>query len=115
MDWSGKRILVTAGASFISSHVIDQLVRKGARRIRVVDDLSSGTLQNIREHVDDGVVEVLDADLLKTGVAESACAGIDHVFHLAAIHGGRGYVDMHQAECSRNLVLDGLLISAAHR
>ena len=114
MDWSGKRILVTGGASFISSHVIDQLIAKGARQIRVVDDLTSGTLDNIRQHVDAGTIELVDASLLDAGVAEAACAGVDHVFHLAAIHGGRGYVDMHQAECSRNLVIDGLLIAAAH-
>jgi nucleoside-diphosphate-sugar epimerase len=46
-------------------------------------------------------------------VAEAAVSGIDVVFHLAAIHGGRGYVDMHQAECAKNLTIDGLLIEAA--
>lgn len=115
MDWSGKRILVTGGASFISSHVIDQLVAKGASRIRVVDDMTSGGVENIRQHVDSGVVELMSADLLQAGVAVAACRNVDHVFHLAAIHGGRGYVDMHQAECSRNLVMDGLLIAAAHQ
>jgi nucleoside-diphosphate-sugar epimerase len=39
---------------------------------------------------------------------------VDVVFHLAAIHGGRGYVDLHQAECAKNLLLDSLLIKAAH-
>jgi UDP-glucose 4-epimerase len=47
MDWNQKAVLVTGGASFISSHLIDLLVAKGARRIRVVDDLSSGRLPNI--------------------------------------------------------------------
>jgi nucleoside-diphosphate-sugar epimerase len=40
---------------------------------------------------------------------------MDVVFHLAAIHGGRGYVELHQAECAKNLALDGTLIHAAHR
>ena len=61
MDWPSRHILVTGGASFISSHVIDQLVSKGARRIRVVDDLTSGRLANIQGHIDAGTVEfVLD-------------------------------------------------------
>ncbi|HYL69934.1 MAG TPA: NAD-dependent epimerase/dehydratase family protein, partial [Candidatus Dormibacteraeota bacterium] len=42
MDWTQQAVLVTGGASFISSHLIDLLVERGARRIRVVDDLSSG-------------------------------------------------------------------------
>lgn len=114
MDWSSQRVLVTGGASFISSHVIDQLVARGARRIRVVDDLSSGRLANLRAHLDSGVVEFVQADLLAPGVAQAAVDGIDVVFHLAAIHGGRGFVDLHQAACAQNLAMDGLLVKAAH-
>jgi nucleoside-diphosphate-sugar epimerase len=36
------------------------------------------------------------------------------VFHLAAIHGGRGYVDLHQAPCSQNIAMDGMLVKAAY-
>jgi nucleoside-diphosphate-sugar epimerase len=114
MDWTQKQILVTGGASFISSHLIDLLVAKGARGIRVVDDLSSGKLANIQEHLDAGRVEFQRADLLEPGVAQRAVAGIDVVFHLAAIHGGRGFVDLHQAACAQNLAMDGMLIKAAH-
>ena len=114
MDWQNKRVLVTGGASFISSHVIDRLVAKGARTIRVVDDLSSGTKENLKGHLASGVVQLVKADLLADGVAAAACKDIDVVFHLAAIHGGRGYVDLHQAECSKNLVMDGLIVKAAH-
>ncbi len=114
MDWIQKSVLVTGGASFISSHLIDQLVARGARRIRVVDDLSSGRLTNIQGHVDAGTVEFVQADLLAPGVAQAAVAGIDVVFHLAAIHGGRGFVDLHQAACAQNLAMDGMLVKAAH-
>jgi nucleoside-diphosphate-sugar epimerase len=114
MDWTNKKILVTGGASFISSHLIDLLVAKGARQIRVVDDLTSGRLANIQGHVDSGVVEFRREDLLHTGVAERSVKGIDVVFHLAAIHGGRGFVDLHQAACAQNLAMDGLLIKAAY-
>jgi len=114
MDWDRKAVLVTGGASFISSHLIDLLVGKGARRIRVVDDLSSGRLANIQGHLDSGVVELLQADLLAPGAAQRAVDGMEVVFHLAAIHGGRGFVDLHQAACAQNLALDGMLIKAAH-
>ncbi len=113
-NWSDRHILVTGGASFISSHLIDQLVAKGARRIRVVDDLTSGRLANIQAHIDSGCVDFVRADLLQPGVAQAAVQGTQVVFHLAAIHGGRGYVDLHQGGCSQNLAMDGLLVKAAY-
>ncbi len=114
MDWKERRVLVTGGASFISSHLIDMLAGLGATKIRVVDDLSSGHLQNIQGHLESGLVEFHKADLLTPGVAEAMVHGVDTVFHLAAIHGGRGYVDLHQAACSQNLALDGMLVKAAY-
>ena len=87
----------------------------GARRLVVLDDLSTGRKQNIERHLRSEAVEFTQGDLLDDGVALGAMKGIDIVFHLAAIHGGRGYLDSHQAQCSRNLVLDGLVIDAARR
>ncbi|HKF75131.1 MAG TPA: NAD-dependent epimerase/dehydratase family protein, partial [Candidatus Dormibacteraeota bacterium] len=115
MDWSSKRILVTGGASFIGRHLVDRLLQRGARRIRIVDDLSSGELTNIDQFLESGAVELLRADLLEPEVPRDAVSGVDLVFHLAAIHGGRGYVELHQAECAQNLALDGLVIRAARR
>jgi nucleoside-diphosphate-sugar epimerase len=114
LSWSQRSVLVTGGASFIGSHLIDLLLEKGARRIRVVDDLSSGRLENIQRHVDEGRVDFRRADLLSPGVAQEAVRDMEVVFHVAAIHGGRGFVDLHQAACAQNLALDGLLIKAAH-
>jgi len=114
MDWKQKKVLVTGGASFISSHLIDHLVEKGARSIRVVDDLSSGRLANIQSHIDRGIVDFHQADLLEPGVPQRVVEGMDVVFHLAAIHGGRGFVDLHQAACAQNLAMDGMLIKAAY-
>lgn len=115
MDWKTKRLLVTGGASFIGSTLVDQLLERGATGVRIVDDHSSGTIGNVQGHIDAGRVELINANLLAPGVAESSVEGIDIVFHLAAIHGGRGYVDLHQAECAKNLALDGNLIRAAHQ
>lgn len=105
--WTGRHVLVTGGASFIGSHLVDALVARGAQ-IRVVDDLSSGTLENIRHHLTDSTIEFIQADLLEPGVVRRAVKGVNLVFHLAADHGGRGYVDTHQAGPASNLYLDGL-------
>jgi nucleoside-diphosphate-sugar epimerase len=113
MDWKGCKTLVTGGASFIGSHLVDALAARGAR-VRVVDNLSSGRLENIQEHIDEGRIEFLQGDLLDANVVREAVEGIQYVFHLAADHGGRGYVDLHQVECSTNLILDGQLVKAAH-
>ena len=51
----------------------------------------------------------VEADLREPGVTRAAMNGIEVVFHLAADHGGRGYVDLHQAGPASNLFLDGLV------
>lgn len=114
MNWENRKALVTGGASFIGSHLVDALVARGAR-VRVVDNLSSGRLENIQGHLDAGRVEFTQADLLEPGMAQRAVEGMDLVFHLAANHGGRGYVDLHQAACAANLMLDGLVFRACYQ
>ena len=113
MNLNGKRILVTGGASFIGSHLTDALVDKGAK-VRVVDNLSSGRLANIQSHIESGQVDFVEADLTDPGIAQKVVDGTQIVFHLAADHGGRGYVDLHQAACTTNLALDGMLFRACH-
>lgn len=114
MEWRNTKTLVTGGASFIGSHLVDALIALGAT-VRVVDNLSSGKLDNIRPHVDAGRVEFTHADLNDPHVADQAVRGMNVVFHLAADHGGRGYVDLHQVACATNLVLDGLVFKACSR
>jgi nucleoside-diphosphate-sugar epimerase len=110
-DWKDRPVLVTGGASFIGSHLVDALVARGAR-VRIVDDLSSGRLDNIAAHVRSGAVEFAEGDLKDAAVARRAVTGRSVVFHLAADHGGRGYVDLHQAACATNLLLDGVVFRA---
>ncbi len=114
MNWQGMKVLVTGGASFIGSHLVDALVARGAA-VRIVDDLSSGHKENIQTHLDAERVEFVQGDLRLQEVADQAVRDVEVVFHLAADHGGRGYVDLHQAACSTNLALDGLLFMACHR
>ena len=106
--WSNKKVLVTGGASFIGSHLVDALLARGAQ-VRIVDDLTSGRLANIESHLKAGRVTFIEADLREPGVTRAAMNGIEVIFHLAADHGGRGYVDLHQAGPASNLFLDGLV------
>src|SRR3990172_10691980 len=112
-NWKGRKALVTGGSSFIGSSLADALIKRGAK-VRVVDNLSSGNLSNIKEHVSNGRIEFIKGNLLDPKVSHKAVKGMQTVFHLAADHGGRGYVDLHQVECSTNFILDGMLFRAAH-
>ncbi len=111
--WAGKTVFVTGGASFIGATLTDHLVARGAKKVRIVDDLSSGHLGNISQHLGMGKVDFQQADLREPGVTRAAMQGVDIVFHLAADHGGRGYVDLHQAGPASNFFLDGLVFAEA--
>jgi len=75
------RYLVTGGAGFIGSHVVDRLVRDG-HTVRVLDDLSSGTRQNLAHH--GTTVEFLQGDIRNRPTVAQAMRGIEYVIHLAA-------------------------------
>jgi nucleoside-diphosphate-sugar epimerase len=104
-----RRVLVTGGASFIGSHLVERLVSKGLS-VRVADDLSSGRLENLEKVRKE--VEFLQGDLRDLSFANKAAEGSEIVFHLAARHGGRGYIDTHPVECCTNMIIDGNTFAA---
>ena len=110
--WQGKRVLVTGGASFIGSHIVDRLVALDAE-VRVADDLSSGRLVNLEQSCH--AVDFRQGDLRDRTFTREVMAGQQVVLHLAASHGGRGFIDTHPADCASNMVLDGIVIDEAHR
>src|SRR4051794_35822551 len=112
MELNSTPTLVTGGTSFIGSHLVERLLERGAD-VRVVDNLSSGRLDNVRTFIENGTIEFIEGDLLDQRTARQSLQGIQLVFHLAADHGGRGYVDLHQSACATNLALDGMLFEAA--
>ena len=95
-SWNDRRVLVTGGASFIGSTIVDKLLARGAGRCVVADDFSSGVRSNIQAQLDAGAIDLIEGDLRDPDVTAAAVAGVDTIFHLAADHGGRGYVDLHQ-------------------
>ena len=104
-----KKVVVTGGLSFIGSHLVDCLVSLGCKVI-VVDDLSSGKLSNLDTSSHAKIVKL---DLRNPVGFEEIIAGSDIVFHLAAIHGGRGFIETYQKQMLANLAIDNYVFSAA--
>ena len=115
-----EKILVTGGASFIGSHLVDTLLKK-EKTVIVADDFSSGKLSNLeypfrKKQQGNWVtqnLEVVQGDLKEKTFTRSLMKDVDVVFHLAALHGGRGYIDTHPAECCTNMILDQMVFEEA--
>lgn len=110
--WKGTSVLVTGAGSFIGSRLVTELQAHGAR-VRAVIHSASGRLENLRAVLDR--IECVSGDLRDRSFAQSAMNGIEFVFHLAAYHGGRGFINTHPADCSSNLIIDGIVFAEAAR
>ena len=74
-----KRILVTGGAGFIGSHIVEHY--QGKAEIRVLDNLRTGNLKNLK-----GLdCEFIQGDICDAETVRKAVQGVDYVFHLAAL------------------------------
>lgn len=103
--WKREKVLVTGGASFIGSHLVDKLVDLGAEVV-VVDNLSSGNLENLSESLPKIRFIEKDLEYINKGDGLRLFKGVNIVFHLAASHGGRGYIHFHPADVSSNFAID---------
>jgi UDP-glucose 4-epimerase len=79
-----RRCLVTGGAGFIGSHVVDRLLADG-HAVRVLDNFSSGRLENLAFASTYAGLEVVRGDLRDLACVEAAAAGVEVIFHQAAM------------------------------
>lgn len=84
-DISGSSFLITGGAGFIGSHIVEYLLKHGAGKVRVLDNLSTGLERNISLFVDNPAYEFMQGDIRNVADCERACEGIDYVTHQAAL------------------------------
>lgn len=75
--------LVTGGAGFIGSHLVDRLLADG-RRVRVLDSFIVGRRSNLRQHDGNAALEVVEADVADGRAVAAATVGVERIFHLAA-------------------------------
>jgi len=76
--------LVTGGAGFIGSHLVDRLIELG-RRVRVVDNFASGHPRNLAHHAGCGALDLVEGDVADGATMLRASEGVERVFHLAAL------------------------------
>jgi len=79
-----KKILVTGGAGFIGSHLVDRLLKEG-HEVIVIDNLSNGRIENLSEHADNNKLQIKQEDIEDYTKIEKYFKGIHWVFHLAAL------------------------------
>jgi UDP-glucose 4-epimerase len=78
-----KRVLVTGGAGFIGSHFVDKIVAEGYY-VRVLDDLSTGKLENIADHLKSKKVEFVNGDIRDHSLLRKCLADVEVAVHFAA-------------------------------
>ncbi len=124
-----KKVLLTGGAGFIGSHLLDRLLEQGSH-VTVADNLSSGSLDEViriwakhgyacRDSRGGEVLEVgpqrfVHCDLEDLTQARKVMRGQEIVIHEAAVIGGRGFVDTRPADCCGTFGINHNVFRAAH-
>lgn len=82
---NGSTVMVTGGAGFIGSTIVDQLLAAGAAEVRVLDNFVRGSWNNLTEARRTGRVRVIEGDVRDANTVDQSTAGVDYVFHEAAL------------------------------
>jgi nucleoside-diphosphate-sugar epimerase len=84
MPLGAQKIVVTGGAGFIGSHLVDRLLKDEHSDVVVFDNLSRGSLANLRQHADHPSLQFIEGDVADAEAVRAAIRGARYVFHLAA-------------------------------
>ena len=84
-DLSKSTFLITGGAGFIGSNIVQYLLDNGAKLVRVLDDFSNGYEKNLEPYKHDNRLEIIIGDIKDEAVCEKAVEGIDYISHQAAL------------------------------
>ena len=85
MNLKGKRVLVTGGAGFIGSYIIDLLVQDGCSEIVAIDNMERGRPENLAQAAAAARVRLIEADIRDRTLMEELVSNADLVFHMAAL------------------------------
>lgn len=111
MNWKGSKILVTGGAGFIGSHLVQKLLELGSE-VHVADNFSRGVRENIEPFLDR--IHLYSVDLTKLENCLLATKEVDHIFHLAASVGGIHFIKKeHVGGATPSLLMNTNMLEAA--
>src|SRR5690349_20903396 len=111
--WKNKKVLVTGGAGFIGSHVVEKLVAQGAI-VTVLDTLQNGSKKNLKSVAQK--IKIIKGDCTDSTTADKACKEQEIVMNIAARVGGIEYNRTHQATMLKdNLLIGTVMIEAARK
>lgn len=84
-DISQNNFLITGGAGFIGGHIAEYLLKNGAAKVRVLDNMVNGFEKNLDVLRNYSAFEFLEGDIRNEAICQEACTGIDYVSHQAAL------------------------------
>jgi UDP-N-acetylglucosamine 4-epimerase len=84
-DISQDSFLITGGAGFIGSNIVEYLLKYGAKKVRILDNFSTGSHENINQFKNNPAFELIEGDIRDLSTCHKAVEGIDYVAHQAAL------------------------------
>lgn len=108
------KYLITGGAGFIGSHLVDKLVARGDYVI-ILDDLSTGSLDNIKHHKDNFSVEFVQGSILNADLVDDCVCRSDSILHLAAAVGVHNIIEKPLESLSTNIRGSEIILERAHK
>jgi UDP-glucose 4-epimerase len=81
----GCNILITGGAGFIGSFVVEELLKYDPKKIIIIDNFSRGSIENIESFISNPAVVLIKGDIRDVGLLEKNLLNADYVFHMAAL------------------------------
>ena len=84
-DISKSTFLITGGAGFVGSNIARYLMKYGAGKVKVLDNLSEGKIENIQPFLDEPNFEFIQGDITNSETCRKACEGVDYITHQAAL------------------------------
>jgi len=106
-DLSDKSFLVTGGAGFIGSNIVEYLLKHHAGKVRVIDNLITGSIHNIEEFKEYPNFEFIEGDIRDLIVCREVCQDMDYVLHQAAL--GSVPRSLKEPELTNSVNVDGFL------